>query len=157
VVLAMQQLHCGQAVVTMIGGLLSICSAPMSGMWTQIEEEIGKTQIKLGKEDITKNIHKEKKLSKTTEKGRLKLCVLIDTSWNNHGSGKSYNSDSSHHLMVGNRSNMSKHCYKCENESKLFKCKACNLLMENAIFHHFKSSRRPLFTLLVRLDLSLLP
>jgi hypothetical protein len=47
--------------------------------------------------------------------------MSIDAGWNNHGSGKAYNSDLGHHIM-GNRSGlvvalvhyMSKHCSKCE-------------------------------------------
>jgi hypothetical protein len=49
----------------------------------------------------------------------------VDAGWNNRGSGKSYNSDSGLHLVVGNRSkkvialhHMSKRCIKCEMELK---------------------------------------
>jgi hypothetical protein len=47
--------------------------------------------------------------------------VLIDAGWNNCGSGKSYDSDSGHHITVGNRSglvvalhHMSRRWAKCE-------------------------------------------
>jgi hypothetical protein len=121
-VLVMQQLCCrGQAGMAFIGGLLSICNGTMEDGWTQIKEEIGKAQILFGKQIINDNIRHEKDLSMTDEKGRSKCSIEINATWNNHGSGKSYNSDSGHHLMVGNRSKkvvllhyMSKHCNKCE-------------------------------------------
>jgi hypothetical protein len=99
----MQQLGCGLAGMTIIGGLLSICNNPMAGTWNLLEEKLSKAQIDLGKVILDNNKEEEKKLSKKDDKGRSKFCVSVDTEWNNHSSVKSYNSDSGHHITVGNR------------------------------------------------------
>jgi hypothetical protein len=64
IILTMQQLGCGKAGATIIGGLMSICKKSLNGTWVKIREELGKAQIQLGKEIVDENIHKEKKLAK---------------------------------------------------------------------------------------------
>jgi hypothetical protein len=82
---------------------------------------IGETQVILGNTILDKNVKKEKDLSEKDEKGHYLLCISINAGYNNHGSGKAYNSDSGHHITVGNcfslmvvLHHMSKHCSKCE-------------------------------------------
>jgi hypothetical protein len=125
VILALQQVGSGRAGGAVFGGLLSIFGDPMKSQWTEVETEIGKAEIMLGEEIIEANLEEEKSLSEKDKFGRSKLSVAIDAGWNNRGSGRSYNSDSGHHLMVGNRSKkviavhyMSKRCVKCETEEK---------------------------------------
>jgi hypothetical protein len=121
-VLAMQQLGCGQAGAALVGGMLSIAPNVFDGQWSPLEEEIAKLQTTFGEKIIDENIEKEKKLSETNKEGQyLLFCVSIDAGWNNRGSGKSYDSDSGHHITVGNRSGlvvalhyMSRRCAKCE-------------------------------------------
>jgi hypothetical protein len=74
----------------------------MKTHWTDIESDIGKAEIRFGQEIIEANLEEEKSLSEKDKFGRSKLSVAIDAGWNNRGSGRSYNSDSGHHLMVGN-------------------------------------------------------
>jgi hypothetical protein len=116
-----------------VGGLLSNCDDPMKGTWTKIEEELGQMLIKLGTKIIEENILNETSLSEKDKEGRSKLYVSVDACWNNRGSGKAYNSDSGHHLTVGNRTGkvvvlhyMSKRCVKCELETKHNKRKQHN-------------------------------
>jgi hypothetical protein len=101
----------------------------MTGLWNQNGEKLGKAQIDLGKDVLyDENFIEEKKLSEKDKQDRSKFCISVDAGWNNCGLGKSYNSDSGHHLMVGNRSGevvalhyMSKCCSKCEKETKTFR------------------------------------
>jgi hypothetical protein len=67
-ILAMQQLGCGMAGATVLVGLLSICNNPLNGTWTQLEENLGKTRIELGKDIIDEKVQEEKKLSETDER-----------------------------------------------------------------------------------------
>jgi hypothetical protein len=63
--------------------------------------EIDKTQILLRNTILNENIKKEKMLSKEDAKGRNLFWVLIlNASWNNHGSGKAYNPYSGHHIAI---------------------------------------------------------
>ena len=93
--------------------------------WARLEETIGIAQIRLANTVINENIEKEKALSAMDDMERHLFCVSIDARWNNRGSGKSYNSDSCHHITVGNRSGlvvalhyMSKRCGTCERKTK---------------------------------------
>jgi hypothetical protein len=120
-VLAMQQLGCGQAGAAVVGGMLSIAPNVFNGKWSALEEEIAKIQTTLGETIIDENVEKEKQLSEQNTAGQYLFCVSIDAGWNNRGSGKSYDSDSGHHITVGNRSGlvvalhyMSRRCAKCE-------------------------------------------
>ena len=86
-----------------------------------MEEEIARIQTELGETIIDENVEKEKALSEKNLEGQYLFCVSIDAGWNNRGSGKSYDSDSGHHITVGNRSglvvalyHMSRRCSKCE-------------------------------------------
>ena len=102
----MQQLGCGQAGAAVVGGMLSIAPNVFDGQWSPLEEEIAKLQTTFGEKIIDENVEKEKKLSETNKEGQYLFCVSIDAGWNNHGSGKSYDSDSGHHITVGNRSGL---------------------------------------------------
>jgi hypothetical protein len=120
-VLAFQRMGCGQAAAGVLGGMLSIQPNAFHSHWTTIEESIGRIQIALGQEILNENIAGEKLMSKQDEYGRYLFCVSIDAAWNTRGSGRSYNSDSGHHLVVGNETGrvvavhqMSKRCAKCE-------------------------------------------
>jgi hypothetical protein len=120
-ILSCQQFGGGQAAASVLGGTLSIVENAFHNTWTKIEESVAKVQIEAGKVIIGENVEKEKSLSKTDDKGRYLFCVLIDAGWNNRGSGRAYNSDSGHHITVGNRTGlvvalhyMSKQCIKCE-------------------------------------------
>jgi hypothetical protein len=124
-VLAMQQMGCGQAGAAVLGGMLSIGTDVLKNTWTKLEEAIGAAQIRMANTVINENIEKEKALSKMDDMERYLFCVSIDAGWNNRGSGKSYNSDSCHHITVGNRSGlvvalhyMSKRCGTCESKEK---------------------------------------
>jgi hypothetical protein len=124
-ILSMQQLGSGRAGGAVLGGMLSIFVDPMASYWTDIESEIGKAQVGLGKDILKANIEEEKSLSSVDSLGRSELDTNMDGAWNNRGSGKSYNSDSGHHLIVGNRTKkviachyMSRRCAKCELEMK---------------------------------------
>jgi hypothetical protein len=105
-VLAMQQMGCGQSGAGVLGGMLSIGTNVLRNTWTKLEEAIGMAQIRLANTVINENIEKEKELSKQDDMERYLFCVSIDAGWNNRGSGKSYNSDSCHHITVGNRSGL---------------------------------------------------
>jgi hypothetical protein len=103
----------------------------MTNCWTDVEGEIGKAEVVLGKDILVTNIENEKSLSEKDLLGRSKLATNMDGAWNNRGSGKSYNSDSGHHLIVGNRTKkviachyMSRRCAKCELQAKLAKLAA---------------------------------
>jgi hypothetical protein len=120
-VLALQQLGSGQAGAGVLGGMLSILPDAFHSKWTLLEVEIGKVEIELGNTILSENVEKEKLQCETDDDGRYLFCVSIDAGWNNRGSGKSYNSDSGHHITVGNRTGlvvalhyMSKRCHKCE-------------------------------------------
>jgi hypothetical protein len=89
--------------------------------FSNIEVQIGKHQIAAGKDILKENVEKEKQLSEVNDNSQHLFCVSIDNGWNNRGSGRSYNSDSSHHITVGNQSGlvvalhyMSKRCTRCE-------------------------------------------
>jgi hypothetical protein len=105
-VMAMQQLGCSQTGAAVVGGMLLIAPNVFNGKWTPMEEELAKIQVSLGEDIIDKNIEKEKALSEKDDLQRYLFCVSIDAGWNNRGSGKSYNSDSGHHITVGNRSSL---------------------------------------------------
>jgi hypothetical protein len=105
-VLAMQQLGCGQAGAAVVGGMLSIAPNVFNGKWSALEEEIAKIQTTLGETIIDENVEKEKQLSEQNTAGQYLFCVSIDAGWNN---------------TVGNRSGlvvalhyMSRRCAKCE-------------------------------------------
>jgi hypothetical protein len=124
VVLAMQQLGCGQAGAAVMGGMLSIAPSAFANTWTDMEVEIAAAQVSLGSDILDENIMKEKQKSVCKDNNYL-FCVSIDNGWNNRGSGKSYNSDSSHHITVGNRTGlvvalhyMSRRCGQCEKMEK---------------------------------------
>jgi hypothetical protein len=124
-VLALQCLGSGHAGAGIIGAMLGILPDAFHSKWSVLEEAIGKTQVLLGNDILSENIEREKELSKQDKYGRYLFCVSIDGGWNNRGSGRAYNSDSGHHITVGNRSGlvvalhyMSKRCSKCEMETK---------------------------------------
>ena len=124
-ILAMQQLGCGQAGAAVVGGMLSITPNAFHNTFTDIEVDIGKKQVAVGKKILEENVQKEIVLSEVNDDSQHLFCVSIDNAWNNRGSGRSYNSDSSHHITVGNRSGlvvalhyMSKRCSKCEIEKR---------------------------------------
>jgi hypothetical protein len=121
IVLAMQQLGCGQAGAAVLGGMLSVTPNAFHNTFSDIEVQIGKHQIAAGNSILEDNVEKEKQLSEVNDDSQFLFCVSIDNGWNNRGSGHSYNSDSSHHITVGNRSGlvvalhyMSKRCTRCE-------------------------------------------
>jgi hypothetical protein len=94
--------------------VLSIAPKAFNVKWTSMEqEEVAKLQILLGETIIDKNIEKEKALSEQDDLGRYLFCVSIDAGWNNRCSGKSYDSDFSHHTTVGNRSGLVVALYRC--------------------------------------------
>jgi hypothetical protein len=124
-VLAMQQMGCAQAAGAVLGGMLSVGHNSFKNSWPKLEEKIGAMQVILGNTILEENLRKEKELSPVDENGYCKICASIDAGWNNKGSGKSYHSDSCHHITVGNRTNlvialhyMSKRCSKCESRKK---------------------------------------
>jgi hypothetical protein len=120
-VLALQRLGSGQASAAAVGAtMLGIFPDAFHSKWTALEEVIGKTQVLVGTNILTKNIEQEKALLKQDDKGCYLFCVSIDAGWNNQGSDRAYNSNSGHHITVGKRSGlvvalhyMSKCCSKC--------------------------------------------
>jgi hypothetical protein len=124
-VLALQQIGSGETAAGIIGGMLQIGVNLFRNTWTRLEEAIGAAQIIVANTVINENIKKEKELSEVDIDSRHLFCVSIDAGWNNRGSGKTYNSDSCHHITVGNRSGlvvalhyMSKRCGTCESAEK---------------------------------------
>jgi hypothetical protein len=67
-VLAMQQLGCGQAGAAVVGGMLSIAPNVFDGQWSPLEEEIAKLQTTFGEKIIDENVEKEKKIPKQTKR-----------------------------------------------------------------------------------------
>jgi hypothetical protein len=97
----------GQVGAGGIGAMLGILPDAYHSKWTVLEEAIGKTQVLMGNNILNENsIEQEKTLSKQDEKGHYLFCISIDAGWNNRGSGRAHNSDSGHHITVGNRSGL---------------------------------------------------
>ena len=125
------------------GGILeanSICSMldlrpSVHQSFRDIEQKIGMVQIDYGKKIIHANMLEEMEASPNVDvskfleadatadaqKQRRSLSIQLDTGWSNRGSGRSYNSDSGHSVMFGNKTKkvvscfpMSKRCAKCE-------------------------------------------
>jgi hypothetical protein len=71
-----------------------------------LEETIGVGQIRLANTVINQNIKKEQELSAQDEFKQYLFCVSINAGWNNCGSGKTYNSESCHHITVDNWSGL---------------------------------------------------
>jgi hypothetical protein len=124
-VLALQQMGQGKTGAGILGGMFSIIPEGLKNQWTELEEAIAQYQIALGTTILEENVKKEQLLSEVDKFDRYLFCVSIDAAWNTRGSGKSYNSDSGHHITVGNRTGlvvalhyMSKRCVKCELASK---------------------------------------
>jgi hypothetical protein len=120
-----QQSRVGKATTWLWPGRLSIAPNAFASTWTNMEVEIGTTQVSLGNDILDENIEKEKAKSKVSDDNTQLFCVSIDNGWNNRGLGKSYNLDSSHHIMVGNCTGlvvalhyMSRWYGQCERESE---------------------------------------
>ena len=125
------------------GGILeanSICSMldlrpSVYQSFRDLEQKIGMVQVNYGKFIIHNNLLQEMSASplvdvtafftstEPSNKPRLRhsLSIQLDTGWSNRGSGRSYNSDSGHSVMFGNKTKkivscypMSKRCAKCE-------------------------------------------
>jgi hypothetical protein len=79
ILMAMQQLGCGLADATIIGGLfLSICNNPLTGSWNLLlQEKLGNAQIDLVKDILDDNVEEEKKLSEKDDNGRSKLIMCL--------------------------------------------------------------------------------
>jgi hypothetical protein len=126
--LAMQQLGCGQAGAAVLGGKLSIVPNAFAASRTNMEVAIRTAQVSLaGSNILDENLERGKQKSVCKDNKHL-FCVFIDNGWNNRGPVKSYNSNSSHHITVGNRTGlvvalhyMSRRCRGCEQMEKVGK------------------------------------
>ena len=96
------------------------------GSYGKLEEFIGLSEIELCKKIIDASIRFEMARSPTNNLcGRIMLCVTMDAGWSHRGTGKSFNSDVGHHIIIGCRTHnvialfvMSRSCAKCDNNNE---------------------------------------
>jgi hypothetical protein len=106
--------------------MLDLGINPMHSNWQEVEQEIGRSEIKLGERIVGGNLELEVQATKekgesTVHQGRVGISVQGDTRWDQRKSGRAYNSDSGAHLICGNLTSwcvaikcMSKRCAHCE-------------------------------------------
>ena len=126
----LQRIGGGFSTGTSILSMLSI-RPTMYSSFSNLEEAVNLKEIEIGQEVMHSNMLQELKLSLKVDVSkydendngptfRHMLSVQCDTGWSNRGSGKNYNSDSGHSVMIGNKTKkvislhcMSKRCEKC--------------------------------------------
>jgi hypothetical protein len=103
--------------------MLKLNVNPMRKRWTEIQQNLAKSIIKVAQEVIDENLHIECKLSPAGVEGRSALDVASDTRWDKRGSTRRYDSLSGCSVAFGLRSalpigieSMSQVCIKCKKE-----------------------------------------
>jgi hypothetical protein len=131
-VLAMQQLGCGQAGTLVIWGMLSIYTNRMGDDWTQIEEEIKRQKENPQRKSLPRTLNMGKiypRLTRTEYRNSAVLSMLPGTTMAPEGAITAIHHIT--HLCVGNRSKKviglhymlyEQTCKKCEKDNNLF-CK----------------------------------
>jgi hypothetical protein len=70
--------------------------------FTDVEQEIGKAQIALGKKIIKENLQEEISLSPMDlELNKAKVTLMMDGGWDQQASGRAFNSSSGRVVSVG--------------------------------------------------------
>ena len=104
--LAVQKLGGGEVDATILCSFLGLRSEA-SYCYAKLEQQLGVTQVELGTEILDENLSAECTQSDLvvipTGQSRRYLSVQVDCGWSNRGSGRSYNSDSGHSVMFGNK------------------------------------------------------
>ena len=102
-----------------ITGMLNLNARSMYMRWTEVQEELGKAIIKVGKQVLLENLKIECDLSPEKD-GRKAIAIASDTRWDKKGSTRRYDSLSGCSVAFGLRSNlpieiepMSSICIKC--------------------------------------------
>ena len=88
-VLAAQRFGGGADDVNEIFGQLGVGRNCFWG-WTELEEQVAKTEIALTKEIITENLKAEADLSAKDANGLAKLEATMDMGWSKRGNGRRY-------------------------------------------------------------------
>jgi hypothetical protein len=103
VVLACQMSGGGARMASTFGGLMSLSRRSIwLDNFTDVEQEIGKAQIALGKKIIKENLQEEISLSPMDlELNKAKVTLLMDGGWDQWASGRAFNSSSGRVLSVG--------------------------------------------------------
>jgi hypothetical protein len=119
-----------------LAGMMDLAVNPVSNSWVRTKEEINLSQIHLGKAILDENLAAEVEATKqkdnwVTVDGKIGISVQGGSRWDQRKSGRSYNSDSGSHILVGNATMkcvavevLSKRCIKCEkgNDHQPFFC-----------------------------------
>ena len=121
--LALQMFGLGETAAQQISMLLCLTTARHPfGAFTKAEEKVAVYHQALTNTILDENVQKEMEFSSTDTNngGMRKLTTTMDGAWQHRGSGKGYNSDSGHHLLIGAMTGlvlavhvMSKACSKC--------------------------------------------
>ena len=78
--------------------------------FSKVEETIGKVQIALGKRILKENVDNENAISPVDPVlNKAKGTLMMDGGWDQHASGKAYNSSSGRLVSVGGKTK--KVCY----------------------------------------------
>jgi hypothetical protein len=107
IVLACQLSGGGGRVASTFGGLTSLLRR---SIWldnvSEVDQMIGKTQIRLGKNIISSNLQEEISLSlMDLELNKAKVTLMMDGGWDQRASGRAYNSSSGRVVSAGSRTN----------------------------------------------------
>jgi hypothetical protein len=103
VVLACQMSGDGARMASTFGGLMSLSRRSIwLDNFTDVEQEIGKAQIALGKKIIKENLQEEISLSPMDlELNKAKVTLMLDGGWDQRASGRAFNSSSGRVVSVG--------------------------------------------------------
>jgi hypothetical protein len=103
VVLTCQMSGGGARMASTFGGLMSLSRRSIwLDNFTDVEQEIGKAQIALGKKIIKENLQEEISLSPMDlELNKAKVTLMMDGGWDQRASGRAFNSSSGQVVSVG--------------------------------------------------------
>jgi hypothetical protein len=103
VVLACQMPGGGAQMASTFGGLMLLSRRSIwLDNFTDVEQEIGKAQIALGKKIIKENLQEEISLSPMDlELNKAKMTLMMDGGWNQRASGRAFNSSSGRLVSAG--------------------------------------------------------
>jgi hypothetical protein len=107
IVLACQQSGGGARMASTFAGVMSLSNRSIwLNNFTHVEQMIGMTQIRIGKEIIHTNLQNEIAASPMDlTLNKAKVTLMIDGGWDQRASGKAYNSSSGRVVSVGPRTN----------------------------------------------------
>jgi hypothetical protein len=107
IILACQLSGGGGRMASTFGGLTSLSRrAIWLDKFSEVDQMIGKTQIRLVKKIISSNLQKEIALSPMDlELNKAKVTLMMDGGWDQRASGRAYNSSSVRVVSVGPRTN----------------------------------------------------